>query len=283
MSYRYEEVRFLDIKLNVTGCFKEVELLEKEPMNRDTIRREFGQNAARYLTSQVHAKGASLPRLLELVQPQPTWEVLDIASAAGHTAFTFAPHVAHVWSTDITPEMLEMARQEADRRGLTNITVESADAADLPFPDERFDLVTCRIAPHHFGEIESFLSESARVLRPGGLLAVVDNVVPDGPAGDYVNAFEKFRDPSHWRCLTVAEWEAGFEAAGLALLHSETLGKELHFESWAGRHDETMVAYLRSMLTEVSGEAAEFLQPQVTPEKTTFRLSEGIFIGRKGG
>jgi ubiquinone/menaquinone biosynthesis C-methylase UbiE len=58
---------------------------------------------------QTPAKGASLQRLLDLVIPQPEWQVLDIATATGHTAFAFAPHVAHVWATDITEQMLKIA------------------------------------------------------------------------------------------------------------------------------------------------------------------------------
>ena len=250
--------------------------------DRDRIKREFGTHAGDYVSSKPHAHGASLQRLVELIAPQPAWQVLDIATGAGHTAFTFAPHVAHVWATDITPEMLAVTQQGAAERGLSNITVETADAEALPYEEGRFDLVTCRIAPHHFGDITPFLQEAVRVLKNGGALAVDDNVVPAGPAGDYVNAFEKFRDPSHSRCLTLAEWMAAFEMQGLVVEHRETLEKRIVFETWASRHDALMQQFLRAMLTEVAGEAAEFLQPQVVGGKMSFRLREGIIVGRKG-
>ena len=179
--------------------------------DKSSIQSQFGQNAQSYVESKVHRLGASLARLLELVPPQPDWRVLDVAAAIGYTAYAFAPYVAHVWVTDITDEMLELARQEAAARGLTNVTVEYAEAKALPYDDAIFDLVTCRIAPHHFGDVLPFVHEAARVLRPGGRLAVVDNVVPEGPGGDYVNAFEKLRDPSHARCLTLSEWLAAFD------------------------------------------------------------------------
>lgn len=250
--------------------------------DRERIKKEFGAHAGHYVSSKPHARGASLQRLVELIGPQADWQMLDIATGAGHTAFTFAPHVAHVWATDITPEMLAVTEEGAAQRGLGNITVETADAESLPYEDERFNLVTCRIAPHHFGDVTLFVREAARVLQPSGLLAVDDNIVPTGPAGDYVNAFEKFRDPSHSRCLTLAEWVAAFGAQGLAIEHQETLNKRIVFESWAARHDALMQRFLRVMLTEVSGAAAEFLQPEVLQGKTSFRLQEGIIIGRKG-
>ena len=250
-------------------------------MDRESIKEQFGANAASYAVSKVHAKGASLARLVELVKPQADWLALDIATAAGHTAFAFAPHVTHVWATDITPEMLDLAQQQAQERGLANVTVEPADAEALPYSDGKFDLVTCRIAPHHFGNVTPFVHESARVLKPGGILAIVDNVVPEGTAGDYINAFEKFRDPSHSRCLNIDEWRKVYTQAGLVLLHDETMDKAMPFEFWAKRHDVLTVRFLRSMLSEVSGEAATFLRPHFEKNKTTFHLREGIFIGQK--
>ncbi|MCP4427556.1 MAG: methyltransferase domain-containing protein [Chloroflexi bacterium] len=246
-------------------------------MSKSVVKEQFGANAAAYATSKPHAKGASLARLVELTKPQPDWQMLDVATAAGHTAFIFAPHVAHVWATDITPEMLALAKERAIELGIDNVTVETADAEALPYDDGRFDLVTCRIAPHHFGDIGLFVREAARVLKPGGLLAVVDNVVPAGPAGDFVNAFDKLRDPSHGRCLNLDEWLTLFKTAGLATLHHETLDKRMEFEKWAARHDATMQAYLRALLTGAQGDAAAFLQWN----GTTFRLREGLVVGKR--
>lgn len=252
-------------------------------MERSLVQEQFGANAAHYVTSRPHAKGASLRLLQELVEPQAEWQVLDVATATGHTAFAFAPHVAHVWATDITEEMLKIAAEQAAERGLNNVTVEYAEAGALPYEDGRFDLVTCRIAPHHFPDIGAFIGDAARVLRPRGLLAVVDNVVPEGLGGDYVNAFEKLRDPSHGRCLALEEWLDGFSAAGLEVVHYETLDKQIQFESWASRHDATMQRYLKALLFGAPPEAAAFFQPQSINEETTFRLQEGVIIGRKTG
>ena len=83
-----------------------------------SVQAQFGPNAAKYATSRVHAKGASLARLVELIEPQAEWTVLDVATAAGHTAFVFAPHVAHVLATDVTPEMLAVAFDLAAEKGI---------------------------------------------------------------------------------------------------------------------------------------------------------------------
>lgn len=250
-------------------------------MDQSSVQAQFGANAAAYIDSAPHAKGASLARLVALLQPQSTWHMLDVATAAGHTAWALAPHVAQVWATDITPEMLTIAAEQAAARGLKNVTVEYAEAEALPYPEARFDLVTCRIAPHHFGDPPAFVRQAAHVLRPGGWLAVVDNIVPDGVAGDYINAFEKLRDPSHGRCLTLAEWRAAFMAADLTVTHIETLEKEMVFETWAARHDGVMQGYLRALLSQAGGAAAMFLHPVVAEGRMLFYLREGVVIGRK--
>jgi SAM-dependent methyltransferase len=250
-------------------------------MDRKTIKEQFGAHADHYVSSRTHARGASLIRLFELVETELDWQMLDIATGAGHTALAFAPYVDHVWATDITPEMLENTRQLAQERGLDNVTVEHADAEDLPYEDERFDLVTCRIAAHHFGAVAPFLEQAKRVLRPGGSLAVVDNILPNSLAGDYVNAFEKLRDPSHARCLSLEEWLAAYQAAGLVVGHYETLDMQLVFEEWAARHDATMQRFLRALLVGAPPEAAAFLQPQTINDRTTFRLQTGIVIGKR--
>ncbi len=249
--------------------------------DKRSVQEQFGAHARTYITSRPHAKGPSLQRLVELVEPQPHWQALDIATAAGHTAFAFAPHVAHVRATDITPEMLTVAREQTATRGIENVTVEHADADKLPYADGRFDLLTCRIAPHHFPDVGAFLRESVRVLRAGGILAVVDNVVPAGVAGDFVNAFEKLRDPSHGRCLSTEEWLEGYSQAGLELTQHEILEKQMVFEDWAARHDPVMQSYLRALLFHGPPETQEFLHPLSEDGSTLFHLQEGLFIGRK--
>jgi ubiquinone/menaquinone biosynthesis C-methylase UbiE len=251
-------------------------------MSTAQVKQQFGDNAAFYLTHAPHAQGKSLERLVTLTVPKPDWHVLDIATGGGHAAYAFAPHVARVWATDVTEEMLAQVRGEAQKRNLANIRTAHAKAEMLPFEDARFDLVTCRIAPHHFDSIPEFLAETARVLKPGGMLAVVDNVVPAGSVGDYVNAFERFRDPSHLRSWTMEEWQAAFAHAGFTVTHTELLFKRLVLKTWAGRHDATMQAFLRAMLTEMTPAVADcFDVRDAGTDAMSFRLSEALFVARQ--
>lgn len=261
-------------------------------MSLDQIRSQFGPGAEDYASSQVHAKGASLARLVEFLSPRPDWQVLDIATGAGHTAHVLSPHVARVVATDITPEMLQVASRIAAERGLTNVEIVPADAANLPFASNQFDLITCRIAAHHFPELGAFIAEAVRCLRQGGLLALVDNIVPGTfdrgsvaqrlrDAGRYVNTFERLRDPSHIKCLSQDEWLEQFYQGGLRVIHLETMEQTLDFDSWAARMrvSEDDLLHLRVMVRQAPSEVIDYLKPRFVGQKITFSLTEILIVG----
>lgn len=262
-------------------------------MTKQRVKEQFGATAESYAVSRVHAQGASLARLVELIQPQAHWRVLDVATGAGHTAFAFAPHVQQVIASDLTPQMLATTARLAAEKGLSNLSVEEADAEALPFADGTFDLVTCRIAPHHFPDVAQFVRECARVLTGGGLLALVDNVVPgslasDGAGsaqravGDYVNMLEKLRDSSHHRCLSLAEWEALFQQSGFTVRHSEIAPKAMAFNEWATRmplSSETL-AELRRRFVDAPLAVLDFLQVEAVEDDLHFVLAEALMIGK---
>lgn len=253
--------------------------------HRALTRDRFGRSADGYVASVTHAKGAELARLVELAAPEPHWSLLDVATGGGHTARAFAPLVRHVVATDLTPQMLDAARGHLAESGVVNASFELADAEDLPYAPATFHLVTCRIAPHHFPEPGRFVAEAARVARPGGVVLVQDQVVPDDEgASEAVNGFERLRDPSHLRALTQAEWVAHFERAGLEVRHTEVVVKRHQFEPWArlqGNSDSEVERLVR-LMREVPPAAVEWLDPLGwgTPE-ATFVNRHLLIMGRK--
>jgi hypothetical protein len=139
-----------------------------------------------------------------------------------------------------------------------------------------------------------FISEGRRVLRPGGLLAVVDNVTPDQQdlddlsmeeieaAGSDYNAFEKLRDPSHARALSSQEWLGLLAEAGYTVLHHEKIGKEMGFRPWVERMrcDERTVQELERKLVEPSA-LSRFLRPRKIDGALHFTLQEFIFVAAR--
>ena len=208
------------------------------------VKRQFGRTAASYVTSAGHASGDDLALVVELAAPLRSDRALDIATGGGHTAIALAPHVAEVVASDLTPEMLDAARDLASKRGVNNLSFALADAEALPFEGDSFDIVTARIAPHHFPHPQLFVSEAARVLRPGGRLVLDDNMAPADPDLDaFMNEFELRRDPSHVRAHTREEWVAWMEAAGLEVRHVSDIRFKRHdWHDWTARSQMTLEA-----------------------------------------
>jgi ubiquinone/menaquinone biosynthesis C-methylase UbiE len=246
------------------------------------VQQKFGAAAADYAASSVHAKGETLARLVTLTKPEKHWRVLDVATGAGHTAHAFAPHVAKVVASDITEPMLAEARKLARAKGLANVSTAPAAAEDLPFPDGSFHLVTCRLAAHHFTDVAAFAREAYRVLLPGGVIAIVDNISPDDSAiASAYNAFEKLRDPSHARCLALGEWTELLTKVGFSVTHTEQLDQEIEFAPWVERMrcSDNTVARLRQLLGEPP--LRDLLRPRQPSNGFVFTLQEGIVLAEK--
>ena len=119
---------------------------------------------------------AATETIVQAARLKPGMKVLDLASGAGDPALTLADMVGpdgHVTATDLVPEMLATAEEYARRRGLTNMSFQQADAEALPFPDQVFDVVTCRLGVMFFPNVQQALRGIRRVLKPGGRAAFV--------------------------------------------------------------------------------------------------------------
>lgn len=227
---------------------------------KDRVRQQFGESSAAYAISATHQSGNDLDRLVELAECRSDMDVLDIATGAGHTARMIAPHVSHVVLSDLTPRMLDTARTEMQAAGAHNVSFRVADAEQLPFTASVFDLVTCRIAPHHFADVQQFVQEVYRVLRQGGMFLLLDSTAPDDPDLDrFLNELELRRDPTHVRSYTVSEWEQMLSDAGFALELMEDFPKRHAFDDWTARSRMTSEAR-ESLECWVIGSPVEYLE-----------------------
>ena len=136
------------------------------------------RESARYWTKHsetIHQMFAPLTRaLIERAGIVAGQTVLDIAGGAGEPSLTIAETVGPggtVTCTDAVAEMVDAARAEAQRRGLTNMQFRQCAAGPLPFEDNSFDAVVCRLGVMFFPDPVAAMREMLRVLKPNGKLA----------------------------------------------------------------------------------------------------------------
>jgi len=101
--------------------------------------------------------------------------VLDVAGGAGEPSLTIAEIVGpkgSVTCTDAVNEMVETARSEAQRRGITNVQFQQCTADSLPFPSDSFDVVVSRLGAMFFPDPVAAVREMLRVTKPSGSLAL---------------------------------------------------------------------------------------------------------------
>jgi SAM-dependent methyltransferase len=199
------------------------------------VQAQFGASAAAYVTSPGHAAGDDLEQLVVWGRALAPARVLDLATGGGHTALALASFARHVTACDVTEPMLGAARGLLRARGVA-ATFVAGDVEALPFRDGAFDVVTCRIAAHHFADVAAAVREVRRVLRPGGSFLLQDILGhDDAEAAAFVTEVERRRDPSHVRAYRAVEWKAFLRAAGLTPMDSTVVAKGRPWDEWTTR------------------------------------------------
>jgi SAM-dependent methyltransferase len=120
--------------------------------------------------------GPSTELMLDLARIRPGDQVLDVAAGAGDQSIACARRVGatgRVLATDIAPRILEYAASEAERLGLSQITVRAMDGENLDLPEASFDAVISRVGLIYFPDQARALAGIRHVLKPGGRLAAI--------------------------------------------------------------------------------------------------------------
>lgn len=200
------------------------------------VRAQFGQSPDAYVLSAGHAGGPDLDRLVAWGRDRRPARVLDVATGGGHTALAFARIAERVVAFDVTEPMLRAARAFLTERDARNVAYVAGDVDALPFTGGVFDVVTCRIAAHHFASVGQAVREMARVVRPGGSFLVQDILGhDDAGAHAFITEVERRRDPSHVRAYRAREWNALLRGAGLTVIDEAIVAKTRPWREWTGR------------------------------------------------
>ncbi|MDM2175039.1 MULTISPECIES: class I SAM-dependent methyltransferase [Mycobacteriaceae] len=169
-------------------------------------------------------------RLAQLVADHHPARVLELCGGTGYTARLLAaraPDTA-IDSVDISPEMLAVGRHQLARSGLRNVRMHEADAAELPFADDTFDVAMSIFGLHELptDTRRRALDEVVRVLRPGGSIAAIDLDRP--PSAQRVfNAYLRLTERPHARQVL------GNGLADELTLHGLTVTEHRPAPGWA--------------------------------------------------
>ena len=186
--------------------------------HKDRVREEFTRQAEAFAAVAVLHNRERLDRLVNAVNPAPDARALEIATGPGHIAMAMAERCREVIAVDLTDAILAVAERARRERGLANLRFQRADADQLPFADAEFDIVFCRFAFHHFEDPTVACREMARVCRVGGRVAVEDLAASEVPErAAFQDQFERLRDPSHTRALSLSALARLFGACALEI------------------------------------------------------------------
>ena len=174
----------------------------------------WSRRAKAFRESPTHREGPDLDLLVDWCEPGHDVKVLDVATGGGHVARRLREAGCTVVTVDPAPGMQPDVVAPAER---------------LPFEDGSFDVVTCRIAAHHFQDIRMAVAEMARVTQR--LVVIEDNVFLD----EHVEEAERLRDPTHVRCYSEQEWKVLLTAAGLEVEQVERFERHPVLEDWLAR------------------------------------------------
>lgn len=183
-----------------------------------SVQQQFNRVAHHYLHDSPMAEAGLLDLIIQAAEPRSEHVSLDIACGAGLLACRFAPLVSKATGVDLSRSMLAEAEKEAQRQGLANTAFDLADSESLPFLDNTFHIVTCKLALHYFPNPHRAIHEMKRVARLGGRIILVDRVAAEDPqAREYHNRIEKLRTPSKVKVYAPSKIQSLLEGEGLAV------------------------------------------------------------------
>ncbi|MCX9084314.1 MAG: methyltransferase domain-containing protein [Candidatus Methanoperedens sp.] len=218
---------------------------------KENAMRQFAKQAEVYSKANIFVDGFHLSKIVEKSGLKKDQRILDIATGSGFLALEFAKRGNFVVGCDITHEMLLKAREKKTNLGLDHLDLLLSDVESLPFPDQAFDIVSCRFAFHHFPNPEKALREMKRVCRD--IILLVDGASSeDSEKSRFHNELEKMRDPSHVRINALSEMVEMFNDIGAKIKDISNWDIPQDFEEWMERAgtDEAKTAVIRRLMKE---------------------------------
>ena len=226
---------------------------------------------------------AELNGLLQIVQPKGG-RILDVQAGAAQVACAFAPYVDTIIATESSQDMLTIAQESVAEVGCKNIDLISTSEDTLQFPENYFDGLIARSIVHQFLDMQVFLQDVFRVLKPGGWLLIEEAVsTGDKESDTLLNETERLRDPLHVAYYSKKTWENRLQKIGFNIEHNEVNSKPYNLNAWLAMTEvpESNKTKYSNIIQNSTSWLREYLRPHGEEETLTFHLHRITLLAKK--
>lgn len=259
------------------------------PLSRhnEAIIKEFAKQAPKYSINQLN-RIQELQWILNKLPLQPHYQCLDVSAGTGALTNLIAPKVKSIIGIDISEEMLEQARNNSRKLNCVNVQFQRMNAEMISFTHEQFDLVTSRLAIHHWEKPETIIREMVRVCKQDGYVALIDIVTLNEynqRVREKQQKFEKMRDPSHLWMFTPNELSELVKKLGLTVVDECFHKREEMVDRWLDLSGtpEQEAKYLRTELGKDVGKNESGFEPFVKDNQLWFVHTYFMIVAKKDG
>lgn len=251
----------------------------------ETIKKEFAKQSKDFDKYQRDlAKTEYMNQAIAKIGFAESDSVLEVA--AGTCAFgrLIAPCVESIIEYDVTKEMLNVGKEEAEKSGITNMTFRVGLAEKLPYENDSFDKVVTRLSFHHFLSVGKPFEEMVRVTKPNGKIAIIDMEARQEEFRKTADDLEKFRDNSHIKCLSKKEFVELAEKKNLKVEICETKQLPVLLDKWIELtkcSEKTSREIKQKMEDDINGKYKTGFEPYMKDGKIYFNHKFLLLIATK--
>lgn len=209
-------------------------------VKKDLVKEQFDKQAKQF-SSWIWTKSElALQSLFNFIGFSERDRLLDVACGSGNFAVFCAQRISRVHGIDISPGMIEIARNLAKESDLDNLSFSCHDVANLSFEANSYTVVTSRGAFHHMANFEIVFKEMARCCEDNGLICLDDITDYGNPhVSAFFDEFDRAIDPSHYTRVASKSIRSLFSSNGIKMLKEEQEEFEMDVAMYASHAIQT--------------------------------------------
>jgi ubiquinone/menaquinone biosynthesis C-methylase UbiE len=166
-------------------------------------------------------------KLLSVIQPEDT--ILEIGCGAGDMAFHLSPNCKKIMATDLSPDMISVAKRRLSKSEHDNLTFQVEDSYNLSFSDNSYDKVICINALQVMKEPNRAVGEGFRVLKDGGDFLSITYLFGESGIVEYFKLTKwviRYGKPKYWHNFKRGKLVKIFQDAGFIIEYDEIIWKK---------------------------------------------------------